>query len=84
VTIIGPTNFGKIVPSTARALPTSGFDLAAGHASGAAVVGRASPNQRDANLNTHSVVPPGGLMISGVKLDEPDVGPPPPATTATY
>jgi hypothetical protein len=40
--------------------------------------------QRDGNLNTHSVVPPAGLSISGVKLAEPELsGPPPPDTTAT-
>lgn len=42
-------------------------------------------DQRGGSLNTHSVVPPAGLSISGVKLDEAELsGPPPPATTATY
>jgi len=37
------------------------------------------PTQRGDNLNTHSVVPPGGLEISGVRPDEPGVWMPPPA-----
>jgi hypothetical protein len=51
----------------------------------AAFLGRGISHQRDGNLNTHRVVPPEGLMISGVKLAAPEsTGPPLPATTATY
>ncbi len=41
-------------------------------------------DQRDGNLNTHSVVPPAGLSISGVKLECAELRKPLPATTATY